>query len=150
MGVRCIKLLGPNVLENKKAPGHDDGILRPSVGKAGDCRETNMQYLVEGTRGPLPPSPEQAIALLEEVVIPAFEYVGRLKAEGKVLAGGLPVGDRAFVCIIEAASNDEADRIVREMPTWGVLEWKVTPLQSFEARAEMERKAVQALKSAHR
>jgi hypothetical protein len=36
------------------------------------------------------------------------------------------------------------------MPTWGVLEWKVTPLQSFEARAEMERKAAQALKSAHR
>ena len=109
-----------------------------------------MQYLVEGTRGPLPPSPEQAIALLEGVVIPAFEYLSRLKVEGKVLAGGLPVGDRAFVCIIEAASNDEADGIVREMPTWGVLEWKVTPLQSFEARAEMERKAVQALKSAHR
>jgi hypothetical protein len=109
-----------------------------------------MQYLVEGTRGPLPPSPEQAIALLKGVVIPAFEYLSRLKAEGKVLAGGLPVGDRAFVCIIEAASNDESDRIVREMPTWGVLEWNVTPLQSFEARAEMERKAVQALKSAYR
>jgi hypothetical protein len=109
-----------------------------------------MQYLVEGTRGPLPPSPEQAIALLEGVVIPAFEYLGRLQAEGKVLAGGLPVGDRAFVCVIEAASNHEADRIVREMPVWGVLEWKVTPLQSFEARAEMERKAVQALKSARR
>ena len=62
----------------------------------------------------------------------------------------MPVGDRAFVCIIEAASNDAADRIVREMPTWGFLEWKVTALQSFEARAEMERKVVQALKSAHR
>ena len=109
-----------------------------------------VQYLVEGARGPLPLSPEQAIALLEEVVIPAFEYAIRLKGEGKVLAGGLPVGDRAFVCIIEAASNDEADRIVRDMPTWGVLEWKVTPLQSFEARAEMERKVVQELKSARR
>ena len=52
--------------------------------------------------------------------------------------------------IIEAASNDEADRIVRDMPAWGLLEWKVTPLQSVEARAEMERKAVQALKSARR
>lgn len=52
------------------------------------------------------------------------------------------------MCIIEAASNDEADRIVRDMPTWDLLEWKVTPLQSFEARAEMERKAVEALKSA--
>jgi muconolactone delta-isomerase len=81
---------------------------------------------------------------------PSFRVRDQVKAEGKVLAGGLPVGDRAFVCVIEAASNDEADRIVRDMPTWGVLEWKVTPLQSFEARAEMERKAVQALKSARR
>ena len=108
-----------------------------------------MQYLVEGARGPLPPSPEQAIALLEETVIPHFESMIKLNAKG-ILAGGLPVGDRAFVCIIEAASNDEADRIVRDMPAWGLLEWKVTPLQSVEARAEMERNVVQALKSARR
>jgi hypothetical protein len=109
-----------------------------------------MQYLVEGARGPLPPSPELAIALLEGTVIPHFEYLIRLKAEGKMLAGGVPVGDRAFVCIIEAASNDEADRIIRDMPVWGLLEWKVTPLQSIEARAEMERKIMQELKSAGR
>jgi hypothetical protein len=42
-----------------------------------------MQYLVEGARGPLPPSPEQAIALLEGTVIPHFEDVIRLKAEGR-------------------------------------------------------------------
>ena len=106
-----------------------------------------MQYLVEAARGPLPASPEQAIALLEGTVIPHFEYMVRLKSEGKLLAGGLPVGDRAFVCIIEAASNDEADRIVRDMPAWGVLEWKVIPLQSVEARAEMERKVLQTLKA---
>ena len=106
-----------------------------------------MQYLVEAARGPLPASPEQAIALLEGTVVPHFEYMVRLKSEGKLLAGGLPVGDRAFVCIIEAASNDEADRIVRDMPAWGVLEWKVTPLQSVEARAEMERKVLQTLKA---
>jgi muconolactone delta-isomerase len=109
-----------------------------------------MQYLVEGARGPLPPSPEQAIALLEGTVIPHFEHMIRLRAEGKILAGGVPIGDRAFVFIIEAGSNDEADRIVRDMPAWGLLEWKVTPLQSVEARAEMERKVVQALKSAPR
>jgi hypothetical protein len=109
-----------------------------------------MQYLVEGARGPLPPSPEQAIALLEGTVIPHFEYMIRLRAEGKILAGGIPVGDRAFICIIEAGSNEEADRIVRDMPAWGLLEWKVTPLQSVEARAEMERKAVHALKSGQR
>jgi muconolactone delta-isomerase len=108
-----------------------------------------MQYLVEATRGPLPASPEQMVALLEETVIPHFDYMIRLRTEGKILAGGLPVGDRAFVCIIEAASNDEADRLVRDMPAWGLLDWKVTPLQSIEARAEMERKVVQTLKAQH-
>ena len=125
------------------------GCSRPVVDiGTGYSREEAMQYLVEGARGPLPPSPEQAIALLEQTVIPHFEYVIRLKTEGKILAGGLPVGDRAFVFIIEAPSNDEADRIVRDMPAWGLLEWKVTPLQNVEARAEMERKVVQALRSA--
>jgi hypothetical protein len=42
-----------------------------------------MQYLVEGARGPLPPSPEQALALLEGTVIPHFEHVIRLKTEGR-------------------------------------------------------------------
>jgi hypothetical protein len=51
-------------------------------------------------------------------VIPHFEHVIRLKAEGKILAGGLPVGDRAFVFIIEAPTNDKSDRIVRDMPAW--------------------------------
>jgi hypothetical protein len=111
-------------------------------------REQAMQYLVEGARGPLPASPEQALSLLEGTVIPHFEHVIRLKTEGKILAGGVPVGDRASVFVIEAASNDEADRIVRDMPAWGLLEWKVTPLQSVEARAEMEQNVVQALRSA--
>jgi len=96
------------------------------------------------------PWAKNSFPTLEGMVIPHFEYMMRLKAEGKILASGIPVGDRAFVCIIEAASNDEADRIVRDMPAWGLLEWKVTPLQSVEARAEMERKVVQQLKSTQR
>jgi len=106
-----------------------------------------MQYLVEGSHGPLPGSPQDALALLENTVIPHFDYMLKLQKEGKILAGGLPVGDRAFVCIIEAASNDEADRIVRGMPLWGALEWKVTPLQSVAARKEMEQAIVRQLRA---
>jgi hypothetical protein len=51
-----------------------------------------MQYLVEGARGPLPASPEQALDLLQET---HFEHVTRLRSEGKILAGGLRLGDRA-------------------------------------------------------
>jgi len=109
-----------------------------------------MQYLVEANRGMLPASPEQAITFLEGIVIPHFEYMMKLEREKKILAGGIPVGDRAFVCVIEAANNDEADKIVRDMPGWGILEWKVTPLQSVASRAEMERKFVATLKAAAR
>jgi hypothetical protein len=110
-----------------------------------------MQYLVEATRGPpLPPSADDAIALLEAAVIPHFDYLLKLQGDGKILAGGLPVGERAFVCIIEAASNDEADRIVRDMPLWGVFDWKVTPLQSVVARKEIEQAAVQKMRATSR
>src|SRR5437762_3051362 len=102
-----------------------------------------MQYLVEANRGPLPASPAEAIQVLEGIVIPHFEHVMKLERDKVVLGGGLPVGDRAFVMIIEADDNDEADRIVRDMPAWPVLEWKVTALQSVASRADMERKAVE-------
>jgi hypothetical protein len=40
----------------------------------------------------------------------------RLKAEGKILASGLPVGDRALVCIIGAASNGKS--AARRLADW--------------------------------
>src|SRR5260370_34311840 len=112
---------------------------------------SRRQHRVEATRGPaLPASAHDAIALLEDVVIPHFDYLIKLQGDRKILAGGLPVGDRAFVCIIEATSNDDADRIVRDMPLWGVFDWKVTPLQSVAARKEIEQAAVQKLRATSR
>ena len=97
-----------------------------------------MQYLVEARRGNLQTSPEQAISLLEGIVIPHFEHLIKLERDKIILGGGLPVGDRAFVFVIEAKDNDEADRIVRGTPGWPILEWTITSLQSVASRAEME------------
>ena len=108
--------------------------------------EGNMQYLVMGSGGPGPGSPEEAVQLLEGMVIPSFEYMVKLGSEKKLLAGGLPVGDRAFVFILEASSNAEVDQIVRDIPLWPALNWEVTPLQSFEGRAAKERAVVEELK----
>jgi hypothetical protein len=109
-----------------------------------------MQYLVEGTGGPGFKSPEEVVEVLERAILPGFEHLIRLQAEKKILAGGLRVGERAFVFIVEAASNDEADQLVRGIPIWGVLEWKVTPLQSVEGRAEMERAVAKQIKGGQR
>jgi hypothetical protein len=47
---------------------------------------------------------------------------------------------------VEAASNEELDRLLRSIPAWGVLEWHVTPLQSFAGRAAQERDVVKQFK----
>jgi len=106
-----------------------------------------MQYLVEGRRGSLPTSPGQAVSFLEGIVIPHFDHLMKLERDKIILGGGLPVGDRAFIFIIEAKDNDEADRIVRGTPGWPILEWTITPLQSVASRADMEREFVKTLKA---
>ena len=105
-----------------------------------------MKYLVIGSEGPGFASPEESIEVLEKGVFPTFDALLKLEAEKKILAGGLPVADRALVFILEASSNDEADQILRDIPAWGVLKWKVTPLQSFAGRANYERSLVEEIK----
>jgi len=105
-----------------------------------------MRYLVVGSGGPGFASEEEAIEVLESVVLPSFTEFVRLEKEKKIIAGGLPVGDRSFVFIVEAKSNDELDRMLRRIPMWGTLDWEVTALQTFSGRAEQERQAVKELK----
>ena len=74
-----------------------------------------------GLEGPGFSSPEEATQVLEKIILPSFDVLVKLEAEKKILAGGLPVGDRAFVFIAEASSNEELDRLLRSIPMWGAL-----------------------------
>jgi hypothetical protein len=105
-----------------------------------------MKYLVVGSEGPGFTSPEETVEVLEKGILPTFDALLKLEADKKILAGGLPVADRALVFILEASSNEEVDQILRDIPAWGALKWKVTPLQSFKGRADKERSIVEALK----
>jgi hypothetical protein len=105
-----------------------------------------MKYLVVGSGGPGFGSAEEAAQILENIILPSFGDLIKLEKSKKILAGGLPVGDRAFVFILEAASNEEVDLIVRKIPMWGSLDWEVTPLQSFFGRAAQERVFLKSLK----
>jgi hypothetical protein len=106
-----------------------------------------MKYLVTASEGPGFASPEEAVQVLEKIILPSFDELVKLEREKKILAGGLPVGERAFVFIVEASSNEQMDRLLRGIPMWGSLKWKVTALQSFEGRAAQERDAVKQLKN---
>ena len=107
-----------------------------------------MKYLVVGAEGPGFASPEETVEVLEKGILPTFDALMQLEEDEKILAGGLPIGDRALVFIAEAASNEELDRMLRSIPAWGVLKWEVSALQTFAGRAEQEREIVEELKGA--
>ncbi|MCK9376172.1 MAG: muconolactone Delta-isomerase family protein [Syntrophobacterales bacterium] len=107
-----------------------------------------MQYLVSAMEGPGFASPQEVLRTLEDMVLPLFEALKRLETGHQILAGGIPVGDRALVFIVEAASHDEVDRLVRNLPMWGLFKWDVMALQTFTGRAAQEREYVKKLTAA--
>lgn len=105
-----------------------------------------MLYLViMETVGTAPGDPVQH---MEEMVIPYFEALMRLEAENKIVAGGTMVGSRASTFIVDVASNEELSRILQNLPLWGMQQVDVTPLQSFEDRAEQVREVIEKRKRA--
>lgn len=109
-----------------------------------------MKYLVSGSHGPGFATPKDALELLENLVLPTLDAMNKLQKEKRILAGGLEVGARSFVFVAEAESNEKLDRMLREIPLWGMITWQVTPLESFETRAEEERAMVARLKGANK
>ena len=103
-------------------------------------------YLVKATNGPGFTSPQEAVMILEKVIIPSFERLLQLQKENVVITGGVPLGDRAFLFIMQASSNSEVDKLIRSIPAWPGLQWDVTPLQSLEGRVEFEKMVVSELK----
>lgn len=105
-----------------------------------------MKYLVVASGGPGFASPVEAVDVLQGIILPSFKELMSLEKRKKIIAGGLPVGERAFVFIAEAKSNDELDQMLRKLPMWGELDWEVSALQTFSGRAKQERQAVRKLK----
>ncbi len=109
-------------------------------------RNANMLYLVEfeATQAGAPTSREQTIELLDKLVIPTLESLGK---DGKVRAGGSVVGTLAGAFVVGAKSKDEVTELIRALPAWGIMQWKVTPLETFARRADLEKQVVQGLRA---
>ena len=106
-----------------------------------------MQYLVTGEfvdPGPLLP-PDQLAGMIRQLVLPSHDALTNLKAEGKLLAGGYAVGERAAAFIFDVDSNEELDNLLQNLPFWGVVKFKVTPLQDIEGRREGDRQQVEQI-----
>jgi|GEM_PF-361414 len=132
MGIPALALIATVLMASNPRP----------VAAEGD----SMFYLVkfEATEAGAPTTREQAIELLDKLIVPSLE---KLAKDGRIRAGGLLVGARAGVFVVSAKSHDEVTEFVRALPAWGVWNWKVTPLESFAHRADLEKKVIQELRA---
>ena len=78
----------------------------------------------------IPRSPEQTELLFEQVMS-SLKILNELQAEGKILAGGTPSGQRKQVFFIEANSNDEVTELIQSLPFWAEHRWEVVPLETW-------------------
>lgn len=101
-------------------------------------------FLVKGGPGPGFTSPAQEVEVLEKAIIPTFEMI---KNDKRVVVSGLPVGSRTFILIVQADTNSEVDGMLRALPAWGALAWKVVALESLEGRMATEKEVVKSLKA---
>ena len=106
-----------------------------------------MQYLVTQEYvdpGPLL-SPDRFLGMIRSAVLPGHEALINLRSEGKVIAGGFPVGERAIAFIVEADSPKELDALLLQIPFWTITKTKVTALQDFEDRRDQDRQFAEQL-----
>jgi uncharacterized protein YciI len=95
-----------------------------------------MMYLVSTDHfGGPPPPPEQMGALLETVSA-SMEKLNQLLSDGKIVAGGVPAGQKKHVFIVEADSNDEVTDLVHGLPFWMAHRWEITPLETWAHHLE--------------
>ena len=84
------------------------------------------------------------IEQLDKLVIPTLERLGK---DGKVRAGGMVVDTLAGAFVVEAKSKDEMTELVHALSAWSIMQWKVTPIETFAHRVDIEKKVVEGLRS---
>jgi Muconolactone delta-isomerase len=126
----------------------EGGARRDVVRHAAESNAATLDtlYLVEfeAPQAGAPTSREQTIERLDKLVIPTLESLGK---DGKVRAGGIVVGTLTGAFVVGAKSKDEVTELVRALPASSIMQWKVTPIETFAHRADIEKKVVQGLRS---
>jgi muconolactone delta-isomerase len=83
--------------------------------------------------------------MMRQAVLPSHDVVKNLMSEGKIIAGGYAVGERAAAFIFEAESNAELDALLQGLPYWGLIKIKVTPLEDVGGRQERDRQQAEQI-----
>jgi hypothetical protein len=74
--------------------------------------------------------PDQVVPIIENAVVTSFQIAAQWEQEGRLKGGTFP-GERAGGFVIEAASFEELDSLMNQLPFFGLVKWQVRPLMSF-------------------
>ncbi len=75
---------------------------------------------------------EGLLGTIRKTVLPSLEALTALKAQGRVLAGGYPSGQRSIMLIVEADSEEGVLEMLERVPCWDVSATDVARLHAFE------------------
>lgn len=106
-----------------------------------------MLYLIKGeAMSSIPGQPELMVPMFENMILPSLKTLTNMEREKKFVGGGI-TGRRALAIIMEAPSNDDVHRWLQSLPFWGLLEWKVIPLVSFQTHLDGVTGGLQRIKA---
>src|SRR5215207_7748703 len=88
---------------------------------------------------------EQLTNIVRDKILPSLDALKDMQTQGKVLAGGHPVGQRYVVLFMEAESVDEVRELLGELPLSELGEIHVTELKSLEELQDPGKKARRGL-----
>lgn len=95
-----------------------------------------MNYLVQLKLARRPASPQEGKVFIEQMILPTLELCKKLEAEKKIVAGGPVTGSVALSLIVTAGSAEELDGLITSLPVWPLMETTVTPIGTFDIRAQ--------------
>ena len=79
--------------------------------------------------------------VVTEAVLPSLEALQDLQSQGKVLAGGHPVGQKYIVMYMEADSEEEVRELLEGLPLSELGKTSIVKLKSFEELQEPAKSA---------
>jgi len=79
------------------------------------------------------------------MVASTWQAIKQLENNGKVLAGGAMIGQRAGCVIVDVDSNEELSELLVHLPVASYMNWEIVPLIPADKALESAKWALQQL-----
>ncbi len=102
-----------------------------------------MKLREEGYGG----SSEESLSIIDQAVLPSLQMLKDLEKKGKVM-GGFFNAQRSGAMMVQAEDDDELDEILVNLPVWGIFDFEVVNLESFQDAMARDEKVAEGLRTA--